>query len=324
MRRLLLTALLLLSIVAPSQITEQWIAEYDNFSGVDSVTAMTVDGYGNVFITGASWDGLNDEFDYFTIKYNSNGTQLWLQEYDNFSGNDIATAIALDPSGNVIVTGMSWDGLTDEYDYVTIKYNGNTGSQMWLQEYDQWSASDKATSVAVDANGDVYVTGAADDGSIDETDIVTIKYSSFGSQMWLQEYDEFSGPDTGKTVVVDPFGCIIVTGSVWSGSVDNNDVVTIRYSPGGVQQWIRLYDNFADDDFGVDVVTDATGNIYVIGSSWDSNVDEFDILTLSYDTNGVLRWLDLYDNFAAVDRGYAIAIDNSNNIYVAGTSYDKE
>ncbi|MFM2019091.1 MAG: hypothetical protein RL007_2747 [Bacteroidota bacterium] len=183
MRTLILTAFFLLSIVAPSQITEQWIAEYDNFSGVDSVTAMTVDGSGNVFITGASWDGLNDEFDYVTIKYNSNGTQLWLQEYDNFSGNDIATSIALDPSGNVIVTGMSWDGLIDEYDYVTIKYNGVSGSQMWLQEYDQWSASDKATSVAVDANGDVYVTGAADDGSIDETDIVTIKYSSSGSQI---------------------------------------------------------------------------------------------------------------------------------------------
>jgi|GEM_PF-1978485 len=113
MRKFILLAFLLISFVAPSQITEQWIAEYDNFSG-----------------------------------------------------NDIATAIALDPSGNVIVPGMSWDGLTDEYDYVTIKYNGNTGSQMWLQEFDLWSLSDKATSVAVDANGDVYVTGAADDGSI--------------------------------------------------------------------------------------------------------------------------------------------------------------
>lgn len=321
MRTLILTALLLLSIVAPSQITEQWIAEYDNFSGVDSVTAMTVDGSGNVFITGASWDGLNDEFDYVTIKYNSNGTQLWLQEYDNFSGNDIATAIALDPAGNVIVTGMSWDGLTDEYDYVTIKYNGTNGSQMWLQEYDQWSASDKATSVAVDANGDVYVTGAADDGSIDETDIVTIKYSSTGSQIWLQEYDEFSGPDTGKTVVVDAFGYIIVTGSVWSGSVDNHDLVTIRYSPSGVQQWLRLYDNFSGDDFGADVVTDTSGNIYVTGSAWRGSVLDFDIVTISYDMNGALRWVNLYDEFADVDRGYAIAIDNSNNIYVAGTGY---
>jgi hypothetical protein len=230
----------------------------------------------------------------------------------------------LDPSGNVIVTGMSWDGLIDEYDYVTIKYNGVSGSQMWLQEYDQWSASDKATSVAVDANGDVYVTGAADDGSIDETDIVTIKYSSSGSQMWLQEYDEFSGPDTGKTVVIDRYGYVIVTGSVWSGSIDNNDLVTIRYSPSGVQQWLRLYDNFSGDDFGADVVTDTSGNIYVTGSAWRGSVLDFDIVTISYDQNGVLRWVNLYDEFADVDRGYAIAIDNSNNIYVAGTSYDKE
>jgi uncharacterized delta-60 repeat protein len=322
MRSFILSAFLLLSLAATSQITEQWIAKYDNFGDVDSVTAMTVDSNGNVFVTGASWDGSTDEYDYVTIKYNgSTGAQMWLQEYDNFSGNDIATAIALDPTGNVIVTGMSWDGSTDEYDYVTIKYNGSTGNQMWLQDYDQWSASDKATSVAVDANGDIYVTGAADDGSIDETDIVTIKYSSSGSQIWLQEYDEFSGPDTGKTVVVDAFGYVIVTGSVWSGSVDNHDVVTIRYSPSGAQQWIRVYDRFSDDDFGADVVTDTSGNIYVTGSSWNGGVLEFDIVTISYDVNGVLRWVRLYDYFAAVDRGYAIAIDNSNNIYVGGTSY---
>jgi hypothetical protein len=122
-------------------------------------------------------------------------------------------------------------------------------------------------------------------------------------------------------VVVDAFGYIIVTGSVWSGSVDNHDLVTIRYSPNGAQQWLRLYDNFSGDDFGADVVTDTSGNIYVTGSAWRGSVLEFDIVTISYDMNGALRWVNLYDEFADVDRGYAIAIDNSNNIYVAGTGY---
>jgi len=62
--------------------------------------------------------------DYATIKYSSAGVPLWTNIY-NGPGNsvDIAQAVAVDHSGNVIVTGYSV-GSGGDYDFATIKYIG--------------------------------------------------------------------------------------------------------------------------------------------------------------------------------------------------------
>jgi streptogramin lyase len=85
----------------------------------DSAKAIAVDSSGNVYVTGTS-SGATD--DYATIKYNTNGKQLWVKRYngpaDSFDG---AYAIAVDSSGNVYVTGWSY-GLDGTSDMATIKY----------------------------------------------------------------------------------------------------------------------------------------------------------------------------------------------------------
>jgi hypothetical protein len=87
--------------------------------------------------------------------------QGWVARYDG-PGNydDEATAVAVDGSGNVYVAGFSFDPNTD-YDYTTIKYN-SAGQQQWIARYDgPINYTDKATAIAVDASGNVYVTGAS-------------------------------------------------------------------------------------------------------------------------------------------------------------------
>ena len=86
--------------------------------------------------------------------------QDWVRNYS--SGNDpefaFAYAVAVDASGNVYVTGSSYgpNGLAD---YATVKYS-NSGHTLWVQRYngpeDNWDA---ATELALDASGNVYVTG---------------------------------------------------------------------------------------------------------------------------------------------------------------------
>jgi len=93
--------------------------------------AIAVDGPGNVYVTGYSW-GSGTEYDYATIKYNTNGKLLWAKRY-NGPGNarDWAQAIAVDGSGNVYVTGRS-EGSGTGIDYATIKYN-TSGKQLWVK-----------------------------------------------------------------------------------------------------------------------------------------------------------------------------------------------
>jgi hypothetical protein len=81
-------------------------------------TALTVDSSGNVYVTGVSspvpgtmtytqGDYDRTVHDYATVKYDTNGRQLWAEIYDNTEGSSWAFGIAVDKSGNVFVTGLS-------------------------------------------------------------------------------------------------------------------------------------------------------------------------------------------------------------------------
>jgi hypothetical protein len=85
-----------------------------------------------------------------------------------------ADAIGTDKSGNTYVTGYS-PAASGTNSIVTIKYKPD-GSQVWLQSYNGLaSGNDAGNAIAVDKNGNVYVTGyeTLQGGG---TGIVTIKY----------------------------------------------------------------------------------------------------------------------------------------------------
>jgi hypothetical protein len=82
--------------------------------------------------------------------------------------------MAVDTSGNVHVTGESL-GSSTLYDYVTIAYDTN-GDQLWLARYDgPADSSDSAGAIALDAFGNVYVTGYST-GIGTGYDCTTLKY----------------------------------------------------------------------------------------------------------------------------------------------------
>jgi hypothetical protein len=95
----------------------------------------------------------------------------------------VGTAIAVDQSNNVYVTGYS-PGTNSTNDIVTIKYD-NDGNQIWVQRYNgTGTGDDRANAIAVDANGNVYVTGY-ESTTAGGTEMVTIKYAP-GASLQMQ------------------------------------------------------------------------------------------------------------------------------------------
>ena len=99
-----------------------WTNRYNGpANGDDEVYAVAVDGRMNVIVTGWS-TGRRGDFDYATIKYSSAGVPLWTNRYNGPGDSDDGTfAVAVDRSGDVIVTGWSY-GSGGNSDFATVKY----------------------------------------------------------------------------------------------------------------------------------------------------------------------------------------------------------
>ncbi len=242
-----------------------WVRNYNGpDDGRDEAVDVALDASGNVYVTGSS-NTVASRFDYVTIKYDSSGNELWAARYDGpASDEDLASAIAVDDFGNVYVTGRSHGGATD-MDYATIKYHPD-GDTAWVRRHaGTGDAEDIAHDVAVDGDGNVYVTGAAAvSGTI--CDYVTIKYDPAGNVLWTKGYNgPGNGPDDAEVIALDTAGNVYVTGHSYD-SYGYEDYATIKYLSNGDTTWVRRFNGPASfRDEANDLVVDDRGNVYVTG-----------------------------------------------------------
>ncbi len=155
---------------------ELWVKLYNSPSNrYDIATSIAVDNSGNAYVTGYSFSDASSE-DYYTLKYSSDGMQLWAMRYNGSdNGYDIASSLKLDEQNNVYVTGYSYEEGSEE-NIATIKYDSD-GSLKWTGVYNGTNnGSDISTSLAVDPSGNIFVAGFSDAGAGD-IDYVTIKYN---------------------------------------------------------------------------------------------------------------------------------------------------
>ena len=310
-----------------SEGIEQWVARYNGTGNHhDTPRAIAVDAFGNVFVTGYSY-GDRTSCDYATIKYNSDGIEQWVARYNGpGNGNDLVFAMVVDDNGNVYVTGESYDN-ESRLDYTTIKYDGN-GRRRWVATYNgPGNYNDGAKAIALDASGNVYVTGYSYGGAETCEDYATIKYSSSGRQLWVARYAGPSGPpysryDTAAAIAVDESGSVYVTGCS-AGGPTSLDYATIKYNSDGIEQWEARYNGSGDKyDHATAITLDSTGDVYVTGYT-DNDITQQDYATIKYDSFGNQLWVATYNGPANNDdRACSILVDPSDNVYVTGYSYD--
>jgi hypothetical protein len=269
-----------------------WVATYSGpGNSTDEPTAMAIDSAGNVYVTGASW-GDGTLTDYATIKYGTDGNQLWVARYDGpGSGNDRATALVLDANANVYVTGES-QGNGGDLDYATIAYDSN-GNELWEARYDgPANSDDSAVAIALDSSGNVYVTGTSVNGTR-FLDYATLKYDPDGNQLWVARYSGSGDVDNIPAGIgLDAAGDVYVTGQ---SANTLSDYATVKYDTDGNQLWATP---FHRPDHRFDAATaiavDDNGNAYVTGKSVGQGTNE-DYVTIKYLADGTPRWTAVYD-----------------------------
>lgn len=305
---------------------QMWLESYNGTGNAnDQGAELVLDNAGNVYVTGYS-NNLNSFNDVTTIKYNNSGVLQWVSFHNGaFNNYDQGNALQVDANGNVYVVGyVTASNYT--YDFVTIKYN-SLGVQQWLQTYNgPGDFNDEGKDIGIDANGNVYVTGYSDTlvNTQPNEDIVLLKYNNSGAFQWRKVYD---GPghsyEWSKKLTIDKNNDILVVGYGWTASANGNDYIILKWNPSGNFQWIRSY-NYGPNTFEnpADIITDSLNNVIVTGQGITSSSSATnDYLTVKYNSSGTFQWASRYNGPANNDdRGTALALDDSLNIFVTGFS----
>ncbi|MCK4717461.1 MAG: SBBP repeat-containing protein [Thermoplasmata archaeon] len=243
----------------------------------DAVYDLIVDSAGSVYVVGVSHSG-GTGWDYTTIAYDgATGNQLWEARYDrpDWESADHAQAVALGPLGNIYVTGTTFGPGTGNhsalhdgtFDYTTVCYDAETGNQLWEATYNDPDNSDEfARDIAIDSEGNVYVTGGS--RGTWQSGPLTIAYDNSGNQLWEARNDDPEHGGSAQAVAVDASGHVYTTGSS-SLSGTGQDYSTLCYdAETGDPIWTARYNGPGNgEDYAQSMVVDATGNVYVTGHS---------------------------------------------------------
>lgn len=295
-------------------------------------------------------------FFFFSFASYSQSSNYWLQAAGSPTVDE-NLGIAKDNANNVITVGYftntitfpnntkltsASSGVTD----VLIQKTDPLGQLIWAFKAGG-AGSDRATAVACDGSGNIYITGyyygSAQFGSFtlnsvnNTQDIFIAKLNSSGTFLWAKS----AGGNLGEepyAIDVDAQGNVIITGEFQGTATFGTQALTSMVNNSGAPSFdifIAKYDNAGNflwvrqgsaqyDDRGLDVGTDANGNIFVCGQFSDTvmfnqihnNQIMNAIFIIKYSPSGQELWF--VKAGASSSIAYGLAVDNNNDIYITG------
>jgi hypothetical protein len=334
---------------------------------------VAVDSEGNAYATG-HFSGTvafgehvlvsRGDADCFVAKYNSQGSVLWAKSAGG-PGRDSGIGIAVAPDGSVWVTGgfhgpatfdtqtlAGWGG----WDMFLAQYDSSNGNLLWATAAGGPNDYDWGMALAVDEDGNIYVTGQFMGTMAFGTDSVTSRmggdifvvkynpdrYKSSGCVEWVKRAGSALGYpwDVGVDLALDPQGDVYVTGyfageadfGSWTlSSVGDHDLFVAKYDhdTGNVAWAVRA--GGRGPDYGVGIAVDRFGNSYLAGVIWGtaqfgsltvSSVGSHDGFAAKLNSQGAFEWTTCIggdDGGRVWEEASGIALEPCGNPVITGT-----
>jgi hypothetical protein len=216
-------------------------------------------------------------------------------------------------------------------DIILIKYDVN-GLKQWTKQLGT-SEDDWGTSVAVDSQDNIYVTGSTKgdfDGNtgFGDKDIVLIKFDASGTKEWTKQMGTHS-TESGSIVRADSQDNIYVAGET-TGELDGNehawreDIFLMKFDSSGTKEWTQQLGG-EDSDWVYDIAFSigSLGDWVVVTGYTLGEIDghtsqgDDDIFIVLYDSNG-LKQNSKQIGTEYSDKARGVAIDSNDNIYITG------
>jgi hypothetical protein len=255
---------------------QQWERRYVGTPGNPGLgTDIALDDLANVYVTGYA-DSSRNGRDCVTVKYTRGGAFQWAAGCDCTDDYDYwRNSVAVDPDGYpVIAVAAPTDTIWD--DYLVIRYTPG-GAVDWSTKY-EGGAGDMPRAMTIDDSGCVYVTGWS------SNDCATVKFGPDGTERWAEKYSgRGRGFDEANAIALDKWANVYVTGESQQGAGPlERDIFTIRYGPGGSEDWVAMYGGAAGEgDVGWGIVAGDDGSVYVAGKSREAAIND-DMVVIKY------------------------------------------
>ena len=329
----------------------------------DRVEAVAVDPQGNAYLTGSTrrvdfpttpdalQGSLSGRTSAFVTKFSAAGDGLIYSTYIGGSSSDAALGISVDASGNTYLIGD-----TDSTDFPTMNPlqatpgGGSrdafvakldpTGSALVYSTYLGGSDRDRGGDIALDSQGNTYVTGFTSSTDFPtanavqpviggSTDAFVAKLDASGSELIYSTYLGGNLIDSGRGIAADGDGNAYLTGitdstdfpavSPFQSSLAGSfDTFVSKLDPTGSELVYSTYLGGSGSDFSSDIAVDMAGNAYLAGSTGSTNFPTANPFQPAFSGNASLKSSDGGESWRAIDAGltstpvYAVAVAPSN------------
>jgi hypothetical protein len=273
----------------------------------------------SAYVTGSTESTGAGEENVFLWKYDLVCGNRWVRTWGGGNYETVAGIVAHNDS--IYITGNT-ERAAGHYDAFIVKFD-SSGNLRWQKTWGG-GGNDYGKGVAVDTDGNVYVTGNTSSTGVSPgtADVFLLKIDPSGTLQWQRTWGG-SGADLGTGVAVDSSGNVYVTGSTNTfGTGGNNyDVHLLKFDPSGALLWQRTWGSMINDwDWGKGVAVDSSDNIYVTGYSGGLITLFEDVLLLKFNPLGNLVWVKTWGSSEYRDRGEDVTVDSSDNIHVTGAA----
>ena len=218
------------------------------------------------------------------------------------------------------------------------------------------SSANAANALAVDANGDAYITGFTSSYNFPTVtpeqnlnaggnEVFVAKLNGVGNGLVYSTYIGGSGDDRGYGIAVDATGSAYVTGSttshnfptrspIQSTMLGGKNAFVLKLSPAGNALTFSTYLGGSGSDAANGIALDPSGNAYVVGDTTSlnfpatglqkSNKGGQDAFVASLSSDGSRLLYSTYLGGSGTDHGAAIAVDSSGGAYVTGSTFSTD
>lgn len=323
-----------------------WRKHISTVAANEEINDVAVDATGDVVIVGKFTDTVDfgggalvcdSGTDVFVAKLDPAGNHLWSKSFGS-AGGDTAESVAIDPMGDVIVTGWS-SGPNDNFDAFVVKLDA-AGNHVWSSWFGDADAQFGAQ-VAVDSAGTMIVAGTFR-GSIDfgggplqraptsGDDIFVAALDPAGNHLWSKALHGNS-LNVVHGLAVDVAGNIAMTGDLSGGggpvaSVEAYDIFVAVLDGAGGHVWSTRFGANGSQETGA-VAVDGADNILLTGINDDGTIDlgggpvtapgeGKHLFVAKLSAAGSHLWSRYYHGTGWVE-GRAIAADPAGNVFVA-------